>query len=99
MGPLPPAQELAAYEAVHPGAAKWILDQAALNAQHVRDMEARALRIEGRDVALHRILPVVVILCFLAACTAIALVGHVWWALGGIIATLGAVLTVYLSRR
>jgi hypothetical protein len=54
-GPLPPPDQLAAYEAASPGAAKWILDQAAMNSDHVRTVELQAIASQRRDLFLRRI--------------------------------------------
>ena len=57
-----------AYEAASPGAAVWILDQAARNSDHIRT--TRALQLQQRDLYLHRLLPFGVVLIFLIASVA-----------------------------
>jgi uncharacterized membrane protein len=46
-GPLPAPAQLGEYEAVYPGSAKWIFDQAEKNAEHVRTMERRGWNCKG----------------------------------------------------
>lgn len=43
-GPLPAPSQVADYEAVYPGAARWIIEQAEKNAAHLREMELRRTR-------------------------------------------------------
>jgi hypothetical protein len=57
VGPLPPPAQLADYEAVYPGAARWIIEEATKNSDHIRTMESRALQLQERDAWLHRLLP------------------------------------------
>jgi uncharacterized membrane protein len=60
------------FEAVYPGAAKWIFDQAEKNAEHTRTMERRAMELHGRDALLTRVLPLVGVVAFLVASAVIA---------------------------
>lgn len=87
------------YELVHPGAAKWIFDQAEQNAAHVRAMEKSGLRLRWWDAMLHRLLPFAVVVIFLGgfffvAIYRSALIGGI--GMGG---TLAAVLGAYLTGR
>ena len=95
IGPLPPPAQLADYEAAHPGAAKWIIDEATKNAAHIRAMEVRAIELQRRDVQLHRLLPFAVVVAFLIASVIVAFVNP--FAGGaGLVGTMAGVLTVYL---
>lgn len=98
VGPLPPPAQLAEYEAVYPGAAKWILDQATKTADHVMTMEREALKIQRHDMMLHRLLPAGVVALFLAASVVIAFASPAAGA-AALICTMAGVLTAYLTGR
>ena len=85
-GPLPPARELAAYEEAHAGAATWILREAELNAEHVREMERLGARLQTRDAFLLRALPFCFVTLFVVCATVIAIWGNVWFG-GSLLAT------------
>lgn len=94
---MPDAEELAAYERVVLGSAKMILENTFNDSAHLRDMEKRAIRIEGRDAWMKRVFPFAIVSVFLASATLIAFIG----AVAGLIAfagTLAAVVTAYLKR-
>lgn len=97
-GPLPSPAQLADYEAVHPGAAQWIINEATKNAEHARTMERDALKTQRLDILLHRILPFALICAFLAACVGIAFASPAAGAVT-LIGTMAAVLTAYLTGR
>jgi uncharacterized membrane protein len=97
-GPLPAPAQLGEYEAVYPGAAKWIFDQAEKNAEHARTMERRAMELQGRDTLLHRILPFGGVVAFLVASAVIAFASPAAGAVG-LFATMGGVLYAYLTGR
>jgi uncharacterized membrane protein len=90
--------QLGEYEAVYPGAAKWIFDQAEQNAEHVRTMERRAMELQGRDALLHRVLPFGGVVAFLIASAVIAFASPAAGA-AGLFATMGGVLYAYLTGR
>jgi len=83
---------------VYPGAAHWIIDQAEKNAAHVREMELRAIGLQRLDMLLHRLLPFGLVVAFLIASLALAYFNPAAGA-AGLIATLGTVLTAYLTGR
>lgn len=89
---------LADYEAVHQGAARWIIEQAEKNAEHAREMELRAIRLQRLDMLLHRLLPFGLVVAFLLASLALAYFNPAAGA-AAVIATLGTVLTAYLTGR
>jgi energy-coupling factor transporter transmembrane protein EcfT len=62
-------------------------------------MELRAIKMQQRDMLLHRLLPFGLVLAFLAASTAIALFGSVALGLVGVVSTIGAVVIAYLTGR
>jgi uncharacterized membrane protein len=98
-GPLPPPEQLQAYETVFPGAAEWIFEQSAKNADHARMVELRAIRMQQRDLLLHRLLPFGVVLAFLIACTIVAVRASAALGSVGIGVTIGAVMIAYLTGR
>ena len=83
---------------MHPGAARWIIEQAEKNAEHARDMELRAIRLQRLDMLLHRLLPFGLVIAFLLASLALAYFNSIAGA-AGVIATMGVVLTAYLTGR
>jgi uncharacterized membrane protein len=95
-GPLPPAQELAALEAVHPGAVAWVLDEAKDAATHVRDMEWEASRYQGRDALLHRILPFLLVALLLIISAVLAIFANPFLGGAAFFGTLASVVVVYL---
>ncbi len=99
VGPLPPPEQIAGYEATFPGAARWIFEEATKNAEHVRAMEQKTLNAQREDARLHRLLPFLVVMAFLGACTAIAIIASPVGGVVGIVATLGSVLATYLTGR
>jgi uncharacterized membrane protein len=97
-GPLPLPSQLAEYDAVHPGAARWIIEQADKGAAHVREMELRAIKTQRLDMLLHRGLPFALVALFLIASVALAFVYPIGGALG-LITTVATVLIAYLTGR
>lgn len=97
-GPLPAPAQFAEYEAVYPGAARWIIDEAAKNAQHAREMELRAIKLQTLDTTLHRLLPFALVLAFLIASVIIAFISPIVGGVGLVI-TMAGVLTAYLTGR
>jgi uncharacterized membrane protein len=97
-GPLPAPAQLGEYEAVYPGSAKWIFDQAEKNAEHVRTMERRGMELQGRDALLHRLLPFGGVLAFLVASAIIAFASPAAGA-AGLFTTMAGVLYAYLTGR
>lgn len=67
-GPLPPADQLAAYDKVEPGAANRIIVMAEDYAKHSRALEQTALSLEGKTRLRGQLLGVVVVLAVLGAC-------------------------------
>ncbi|MDE0059039.1 MAG: DUF2335 domain-containing protein [Defluviicoccus sp.] len=67
-GPLPPADQLAAYDEVEPGAAKRIIVMAEEYAEHSREMERTALSLEGKARLRGQLLGVLVVLAVLGTC-------------------------------
>jgi uncharacterized membrane protein len=96
-GPLPPAQELAALEAAHPGAAAWVLEEAKTAAAHVRAMEARVLRYQARDALLRRALPFCLVAMLLAISALMAVFANAYVGGAAFVTTLAGVVTVYLK--
>ena len=96
VGPLPPPQQLAAYEDAHPGAAAWILAQAHANAEHVRDMDRRMLQVRARDGLLHRALPFLPVGLLLIVSGVMAVFASKVLGGAAFFATLAGVVTVYL---
>lgn len=88
---------LTAYDAAHPGAATWILKEAEANAQHVRDMERRAIRDQSRDNLLHRLLPFLLVFVLIVASVILAVFANK--VLGGVafFGTLASVVIAYLK--
>jgi uncharacterized membrane protein len=97
-GPLPHPGQLQEYEAVYPGAAKRIFDEAEKNSEHVRTMELRAVKLQQLDMKLHRLLPFGVVFSFLAASVALGFASPAAGA-AGLIATMAGVVTTYLRGR
>ena len=97
-GPLPPPTQFAEYEAVYPGAAHWIIEEAAKNAAHAREMELRAIELQRLDTALHRLLPFALVLAFLIASVIAAFVNPIVGG-AGLVATMAGVLVAYLTGR
>jgi uncharacterized membrane protein len=95
-GPLPPPGQIREYEAVYPGAAKSIFDEAQKNAHHIREMEIRAAKLQRLDVQLHRLLPFAVVLAFLGASVALGVLAGPAAGAVGIVATMAGVATTYL---
>lgn len=99
LGPIPPPGLLADYEAAHPGAAQWIIDEATKNAEHIRIMERRATELQRLDLLLRRLVPAAVVALFLASGVAIALLANAWAGGAALVATMAGVLTAYLRGR
>lgn len=97
-GPLPPPSQLAEYDAIYPGAARWIIEEAGKNAEHTRTMEARALSIQRTDMLLHRMLPFGLVPVFLAVSVALAFLSPAAGAVG-LVVTIGGVVIAYLTGR
>ena len=98
VGPLPPPIQLADYEAVHPGTAQWIIDQAAKNAEHARTMELRALGVQRLDILLYRGLPFALICAFLIASVAVTYFSAIAGGIG-LVFTMASVLIAYFTGR
>ena len=96
-GPLPPARELPAYDQAHPGAAAWILHEAALNAEHVRAMERLGARRQTRDALLLRVLPFCFVTLVVICATAIGVWGNVWFGGSLLASALGGVALAYVK--
>lgn len=96
VGPLPPAREFADYEAAYPGAAAWILSEAAKASEHGRAVELTAAKIQARDALLHRALPFALVAILIGASAVMAI--YASKVLGGLafFGTLAGVVTVYL---
>lgn len=86
------------YEDAHPGAAKWIFDQAEKNADHARKIESRGMELQARDAMLRRLLPFGGVVAFLLAANAIAFASPAAGAVT-VLGTMGAVLYAYLTGR
>jgi uncharacterized membrane protein len=97
-GPLPLPSQLADYEAVYPGAAQWIIEQADKNAQHAREMERQAISLERTDMLLHRLLPFGLVAAFLVATVILTFVSPAAGT-AGFCATVAGVLIAYLTGR
>ena len=67
-GPLPSADQLAAYDKVKPGAADRIIIMAEEYAKHSRELEKTALSLEGKTRLRGQLLGVVVVLSVLGTC-------------------------------
>jgi len=96
-GLLPPPAQLGEYEAISPGAAKWIFEQAEKNAAHAREMERRGIGIQARDALLRRLLPFGGVVAFLVASAVIAFASPAAGAIAAL-GTLAGVLYAYLGR-
>jgi uncharacterized membrane protein len=90
--------QFAEYEAVYPGAARWILEEAAKNAAHAREMERRAIKLQRLDTTLHRLLPFALVLAFLIASVVVTFVSPIVGG-AGLFATMAGVLIAYLTGR
>jgi uncharacterized membrane protein len=99
LGPLPPPAMLADYEAIYPGAARWIIEEATKGADHARTMEINALRLQRLDTLLHRLLPFGLVLCFLIASIIIAVFASPAAGAVVLIGTIAGVLTAFLTGR
>lgn len=97
VGPLPPPEILSAYDNAHPGAAKWILDLAEKNTEHVRDMDRRAARYRSRDALLQRLLPFLTVIGFLAVALLLGVFAGPYLGGAAFFATLGTVVAAYLK--
>jgi uncharacterized membrane protein len=97
-GTLPPASELREYEEASSGSAKWIMEEAAKNSQHVRDMERGALRIAQSESLLRQVLPALAVLSFLASSVIIAVFSNTTVGLIGFATTIAGVIIAYLKR-
>jgi uncharacterized membrane protein len=98
-GPIPPPEQLSAYETSFPGAAAWIFNEAKLNSEHVRAMEIRNSKTHDLDVRLKRLLPFALVLSCVIACTAIAIWASPVWGAAGYGATITAVMVAYLREH
>ncbi len=67
-GPLPPAEQLAAYDKVEPGAANRIIVMAEEYAKHNRELERTALNLEGKTRLRGQLFGVLVVLAVLGTC-------------------------------
>lgn len=98
VGPLPLPSQLADYDAVYPGAAKWIIEEAGKSAEHTRTMEVRSLSIQQTDMLLHRLLPFGLVALFVGVSVGLAFLipaaGGV-----GLVATIACVVIAYLTGR
>jgi hypothetical protein len=75
-----------------------VLDQAAADAAHIREMEKLAISIQGRDAFLHRILPFALVAGLVAASVLISIFASVY--LGAAVfgfTSIAGVVTVYLK--
>jgi len=86
-GPIPSPELLEQYESVHPGAAKWILQSAQLQAEHRRQIENRASKTRNYGIAA-----MILFMFPLAGYT--ASLGHPWVA-GLVIAACGSVIYAF----
>lgn len=75
-GPLPPPEDLAAYEEVHPGAADRILAMAERQAKHRQALESASVAAGNHRAMVGQILATVVTLSALAVAGILAYLGH-----------------------
>lgn len=75
-GPLPPADQLAAYDKVEPGAANRIIVMAEDYAKHSRELEQTALSLEGKTRLRGQLLGVLVVVAVLGTCLIALDLGH-----------------------
>jgi uncharacterized membrane protein len=99
IGPLPPADELAAIGQIIPNGAERVMAMAELDAAHVRLMQSRAMNFEFIERITARILSAVFAMGGLGGAVYLAMNGHDWVA--GVIAstTIGAVVTALMFAR
>lgn len=97
-GLLPSPAVVREFEAVYPGAAKWIFDQAEKNADHVKAMERLAAEVQTHDVRMRRVLPFAGVIAFLVAGVAITFISP-WAGAATVAVTMGSVLYTYLTGR
>jgi uncharacterized membrane protein len=95
---LPPPVQVGEFEAIYPGAAKWIFDQAEKNADHIRALERRGMEVQARDALLRRLLPFGGVVVFLVASGVIAFASPAAGAVA-LLGTMGSVLYAYLTGR
>lgn len=85
---------------MYPGAAKWIFDQAAANAEHIRTMEKSGMRLRWWDAMPRRLLPFVVVMVFVIGSVVIAIfTNSPWGGVAGIGVTVGGVLIAYFTGK
>jgi hypothetical protein len=68
-----------------------ILEEAAKNAAHARDLERRAIKLQRLDTTLHRLLPFALVLAFLIASVVVTFVSPIVGG-AGLVATMAGVL-------
>ncbi|HEV2754327.1 MAG TPA: DUF2335 domain-containing protein [Actinomycetota bacterium] len=98
-GPLPDPDELAKYEQAHPGAAKWIFDQAAIQGQHRRDLEKRNLEAAIKRSSIGMWLGFVLSVAVVAAGFVLLLRGREVWGFATMISALVALAGVFVYGR
>lgn len=74
--PLPLASEIKGYEQILPGSADRILSMVEKESEHRREMERRALELEGRDSALSLKITFAVALLLIASIVGLVLGGY-----------------------
>ncbi len=99
LGPIPAAAEFAEYQRIFPGAGQWLLDQAALDAEHLRDMERRSLQLAHLHTSLQHVVPAVTVTVALVTSGAIAVFANAGAGAAVFAATIASILTAYLTGQ
>ena len=95
-GPLPPAQELARYDAVVPGAADRIIKMAEKQMEHRHAMEQKIVEGSIASVAQGRTAALIVSAMFIAGSCYLGYLGHPTYAISGMGGSLAALAGIYI---
>jgi uncharacterized membrane protein len=98
-GPIPTAAEFAEYQRALPGAGQWLLEQAALDAEHLRDIERRSLQLANRQTTLQQIVPAITVSVALVTSGAIAIFANAGAGAAVFAATIASILAAYLTGQ
>ncbi len=95
-GIIPPAHELAKYGSEERA---WILNEAKLNSEHAREIDKKSPKITANDEVLHRVIPALVVICFLISSTIIAVFANAALGSAGIGLTLATLAGAYFKGQ
>lgn len=99
VGPLPPPDVFAGYDRTCPGAAERILNMAERQASHRQELEKMALKSQSRNSLFGLISGTFIGLAGIGASTYIAVMGHSLEGMGTMIASLAALVGVYVYGK